>query len=283
MNRISIINLRGEKEPFSPKKVFESARRAGASKELARRITHVIEQEACPGMRTSDIFKRIKEMLSQEDLKTAFKFNLKQAMRKLGPTGFPFEKYIGNIFSDLGYKVKNNQHLKGKCIQDYEIDVVAQNNKKAYIGECKYHSLGGEKVDLDIALANSARFMDIKANPSLKIKGIDLKGKELKSILITNTKFTTQAIAYSKCQGIELLGWRTPPQKGLESIIQDKNLYPITILPSFTRYFFKPFVDNKLMLAKDLLEIDPDTLSKKLSIREDYLRPLIKEAKILLT
>ena len=281
MDKFFVINLKGEKEPFSSRKVFESARRAGASKQLAQKITNTIEREVCPGMKTSDIFKEIVRMLSQEDLKSAFKFNLKQAMRRLGPTGFPFEKYIGNIFSHLGYKVQNNQHLSGKCIQDYEIDLVAKGEKEIYIGECKYHSIGGQKVDLDVSLANYARFIDIQSNKN--IKKLDLRGRELKSILITNTKFTTQAIQYSNCVGVELLGWKTPSKKGLESIIQEKGLYPITILPSFTRYFFQPFVDNKIMLAKSLLEIDLDSLSKKLSIRKDYLQPLVKEAKILLT
>ena len=281
MHNFFVINLRGEKEPFSSQKVFQSARRAGASRKLAQKITNTIEKEVCPGMKTSDIFKEITRMLSQEDLKSALRFNLKQAMRRLGPTGFPFEKYIGNIFSDLGYKVDNNQHLAGKCIVDYEIDLIAKNSKEIYLGECKYHSIGGQKVDLDVSLANYARFIDIKSNSSISKLG--LRGRNLRSILITNTKFTTQAIQYSDCVGVELLGWRTPRERGLEKIIQERNLYPITILPSFTNYFFKPFVDNKLMLAKDLLEIDLGSLSKRLSIREDYLEPLVKEAKILLT
>ncbi len=279
MNQIFIINLKGEKELFSPQKVFNSARRAGASKKLARRITNVIEKEVCPGMKTSYIFREILRMLSGEDFKSALKFNLKRAMRNLGPSGFPFEKFISRVFANLGYRTKSNVHLEGKCISNYEIDLLAQNKEKTYIGECKFHSKGGERVDLDVALYNYARFLDIKSNSN----SLDLKGTKLKAILITNTKFTSQVVAYSKCVGVDLLGWKMPLDNGLEKIIQDNKLYPITILPSFTNHFFGSFAQNGIMLAKDLLSLDLDSLSKKLSLDKGYLIPLVKEAKVLLS
>jgi len=137
MKDFYVTNARGEKEPFSISKIKKSARRIGASQKVAREIAKIIEKKAYPGIKTSDIAKEIKRFLSLENPKFTLKFRLKEGMRKLGPTGFPFEKYIGEIFSNNGFEVKLNQQIRGACCS-YEIDFTAKKNKVLYIGECKY-------------------------------------------------------------------------------------------------------------------------------------------------
>ena len=95
---IYVLNLRGEKEPFSFKKTYQSARNVGASKELAIAIAKEIEREVFPGISTSEIFARIFEILLEKSPQSAIRFNLKRAILKLGPTGYPFEKFVGKIF-----------------------------------------------------------------------------------------------------------------------------------------------------------------------------------------
>lgn len=85
--KIFIKNIQGEKELFSLGKVFRSAKRAGASDQEAKKIAAVIEQEAYSGMKTTEIFQKVREMLEKKDPKAVMRFNLKEAMRKLGPTG----------------------------------------------------------------------------------------------------------------------------------------------------------------------------------------------------
>ncbi len=274
--KIEIINLRGEKENFSSRKIYESAKRAGADPALAKKIADRLKREVYSGIKTSDIFKRVKELLKKEDFKTALRFSLKEGMRKLGPTGFPFEKYIGSIFSSLGFEVKLNLQIPGRCCV-YEIDFLARKNKLLYIGECKYRNKGGEKVDSGIALENYARFLDLKEGTYFKNK------KELKSIIVTNTKFTTKTINYSKCVGIELLGWKYPPKKSLENIVEEGKLYPITILPSLRKELIEVFSLKNKMLARDVLEIDHIKIFKKSKNLQGQFQKLKEEARILLT
>ena len=63
MNSIYIINSIGEREPFSFQKVYRSARRAGASGVLAKEIAKPIEREAFSGIKTSEIFERVRQLL----------------------------------------------------------------------------------------------------------------------------------------------------------------------------------------------------------------------------
>ena len=276
MNSLYVINLKGEKEPFSFGKIRGSARRAGASNELAKEIANIIQEEAFPGIETDEIYKRVKELLSKKDLKPALKFSLKKAISELGPTGFPFEKYVGEIFSREGFKVKLNQRVPGFCCYRYETDFLAENDDVLYVGECKFRNLPGGKIHSSDALMNYARFLDIK-----KGDFFNSKKAKLKSILVTNTKFTSKSIRYSKCVGVELLGWRCPKGKGLESLIEKKGLYPLTILPSFKKSMTSIFAQRRIMFAKDILEIDPGEFSKKTRIERRRLECLIKEAKIL--
>ena len=275
-----IINSKGEKEPFSFHKVYRSAKRVGASVDLAKEIAGEVEKEVYPGTKTGEIFKKIKKLLSKKHPRASIRFSLKEAMRKLGPTGFPFEKFIREVLLADGSKVKINQYLRGFCPVTYEIDFLYEKEKIIYIGECKYHHLAGERVDLQVTLANYARFLDIEANSYFrKLKS---KGFQIKPILVTNAKFSKEAIKYAKCKKAELLGWRYPEKQGLEYLIEKEKLYPITILPSLKGCLKEVFAQKRMMLVKDLLEADLSVLSKKLNLSQKVLFPLIKEAKILL-
>jgi len=272
-----IVNIQGEKEPFSFKKVYRSARRVGAPKNLAKEIASKIEREKYPGMTTKKIFRLVKGELKAREPQAALKFNLKRGMRRLGPTGFMFEKFIGNILEKYGFDVHLNQYVPG-AFGNYEIDFLAKKHNLMYIGECKYRKERAGKVHLDTALANYARFLDIKNGGFFK----KIKNLKLKSYLITNAKLTNQAIKYSEGVGVELLGWNYPKGRGLEYIIDDKKLYPITILSSLNNYLANIFAREKLMLVEDLLTIDIKKFAKKHNINIRKLESLLKEAKILL-
>jgi hypothetical protein len=266
---IYVINLRGEREPFSFKKTYQSARNVGASKELAFEIAKEIEREVFPGISTSEIFERIFEILLERSPQSAIRFNLKRAILKLGPTGFPFEKFVGKIFEAEGFEVKTNQIVPGFCTK-YEIDFLAKKENSILIGECKFHHVPGGRIDLQVALANYARFLDIE-------KGRFMNSKvNYKSILITNTKFTTEAIKYSNCVGVEFLGWKYPLGKSLEKLIEKNQLYPITILPSISGNLAKILIEEKIVLVKDVL--GPEFEKLKIPKKQKILR----EAEILL-
>lgn len=99
--------------------------------------------------------------------------------------------------------------------------------------------------------------------------------------MVTNTKFTSQAIEYSACVGVDLWGWKYPSGKGLESLIDQQRLYPITILPSLTNHLAEVVLNQGIVLVEDILKADPLKLSQKLEIPHPVLIQLTKEAKLL--
>ncbi|MDD5433287.1 MAG: hypothetical protein PHE77_01355 [Candidatus Pacebacteria bacterium] len=275
-----VVNSFGEQEPFSVQKVERSARRVGASLKLARQIAREVVTKIYNGIPTFEIFKIVKELLHQAQPVFGLKFNLKQAMKKLGPDGFGFEKYAAALLREACYTVKLNQFISGKCLGQYEIDFTAEKEKVFKIGECKYHSQNGVAVDQEVALANYARFLDISQGKFTLSK--KAQGKELSALLITNTRFSTRAIQYSKCCGMELWGWKYPTNNGLEVFIDQNKLYPITILPSFQKQWTPAFNQRNIILALDVLKINLERLSQEENIQRDFLSKVADEAKVLL-
>jgi len=275
-----VINARGEKEPFSFKKVYRSAKRSGASNKTAREVAETIEKEAYPGIKTLEIFDRIKKILKITAPEAALKFNIKEGMRRLGPTGFAFERYVGEILKNLGYGVKLNQFLPAKCVRSYEIDFLAEKEETIYVGECKYRYNFGGIVSSQDALTNYARFLDICQGHYFKASRY--KNYKVRTMLVTNTKFSDRSIDYCRCVGVDLLGWSYPRKRGLENIIDAEKLYPVTILPALKKYIKKALVEEKIMLARDVLKIAPERFARKHKIQPKHLKSLINQAKILL-
>lgn len=276
MENLFIINLRGEREPFSLRKVFRSAYRAGASEKLAQEIALDVQGKAYPGIKTTEIFREVKILLKKEDSKAGLRFNLREAIKRLGPSGFPFEKYIGDIFLAQEFKVSLSQKIYGQWAK-HEVDFLAEKNKLLYVGECKFRIRPGERIDLKVALAVYARFLDLEKGNYFK----KVKESELKPILVTNAKFTSQAVRYSQGVGIELLGWNYPRNKGLEKIVESKKLYPITILPSLNGSLMEVFASRNMMVIQDILEINVEKFSQETETKKAKILSLVDEAKIL--
>jgi len=271
---IKVIKLNGEQEPFSLKKVYGSAMRAGASSFLARTISSEIEKEVYPGITTAEIFKKVKERLRKENPKSALRFSLKEAMKKLGPAGFVFEDFVRQVLSRYGMDVSGNMILKGRCSK-YEIDFLAEKEDIVYVGECKYRNSAGDKIDINVCLKSFAILDDVKDN-------LRFKGKEVNYLIVTNTKFTDEAMRYAACKKMELLGWSYPKDLGLEDMVEERKLYPVTILPSFKGYLAEALRNEKIMLVEDILSLNVDKFVKKVNIPRKQFETLLKEAEILM-
>jgi hypothetical protein len=271
---IRVVKLNGEKEQFSVKKVINSAKKAGANDFLARKIAKKIEKEVYQDIKTSDIFESIKSELKREDPYVALRFNLKEAMKKLGPAGFCFEEFVRDILSNYGMTVYVNKIISGEC-SSYELDFLAEKENLTYLGECKFRNDSKDRIDINIPLKSYAILDDIKGAGRFK-------DKKLNFLIVTNSKFTNEAVKYSDCKKIELIGWNHPKGQGLEYLIESKKLYPVTILPSFKGYLMEVFNKEKLMLAEKVFTIDIEKFSKRYNIPKRQLEDLKKEAEVLL-
>ncbi len=74
--------------------------------------------------------------------------------------------------------------------------------------------------------------------------------------VITNTRFTSDAIQYGNCIGLKLIGWDYPDNGSLRNQIDSLGLYPITCLTKLTKYEKQMLLDNKILLCREICRND---------------------------
>jgi hypothetical protein len=272
---IYITKADGSRELFNQEKLIGSLLRAGSSRKNANDILEHIQSELTDGMTTKDIYRHAFEMLHKEDKPIAIRYSLKKAILELGPSGFPFEKFIAEIFKADGFSTLTGQVVNGFCVE-HEIDVIAWNKEKLIMCEAKFHNEGGMKSDLKVALYVKARFDDLR-------KMTFKYGKERKldeGWLITNTKFSKTAIEYGSCQGgLIMIGWNYPPKGNLHDMILEAKLHPLTCLTSLKTTHKKALLDLGIVLCKTILE--NKNILKDVGLKDNEIKKVIDEIETL--
>jgi hypothetical protein len=246
MSPILIRKSTGEEESFDPAKLLGSLEKAGASRSEAEKVLLHIQGELVSGMTTHEIYKHAFVMLRHSSHPTALRYSMKRAISDLGPAGFPFEKFVSEIFKEEGYDVLTDQIIQGHCVP-HEVDVIAWKDKQLIVIEAKFHNEPGIKSDLKVALYVKARFDDLK-DAEYEYGG---KKRKITSFeLFTNTKFTDQALRYAECQGLKLVGWNYPLKGNLEDLVNEAGLHPLTSLTTISQTEKKSMLDAGLVLCK---------------------------------
>lgn len=246
---IIITKSSGDRVKFSLNKLRSSLKRTGADKETIDQIIDKVRDELYQGISTKEIYNRAFALLKKKKSHFASKYKLKKAIYELGPTGFPFERFVGAILKYSGYKVKIGEVLQGKCVT-HEIDVVAHKDNETTIIECKFHGEQGINCNVKIPLYINSRYQDVKAHWNTNPKNGTILTK---GWVVTNTRFSEDAIQYSKCCGLYLLSWDYPENNGLKDRIDRLGLYPITVSTLLSNREKQFLLSRNVVLCRELI------------------------------
>lgn len=244
---INIIKASGLKVPFDAMKIRLSLHRVGADEPLIEEIIKEVEQSLSEGMTTHQVYRIAFRLLHRKSHLLAAKYHLKRAIMQLGVSGYPFEKYIAALLQQQGYHVANNLIVQGYCVS-HEVDVVASQEKKTIFVECKYHNRLGITCDVKVSLYFKARFMDIEQEYARDGR----HGEKIEGWLVTNTRFSNDALKYGRCAGLHLISWDFPHRDGLREQIEVSRLYPITCITNFTRAEISQLLSQDIILCKSI-------------------------------
>jgi hypothetical protein len=271
---LEVIKASGQAEEFNIKKLVDSLIRSGAPEDIAWDIARKVETQIKPSMHTKHIFRIAKKILRQYSKTADMRYSIKKAIYMLGPAGYQFEKYFAGILKAYGYSAETNRFLKGFCVT-HEVDIFAVRDDIGGVIECKYHSNGSNPTDVKIALYVYSRFMDIK-------KAYELNHENRVSIdegwLVTNTRCTSDAIKYANCVGLKIVSWRYPDANSLEGMIENKKLYPVTILSSIKKSSLNILFKNDITLVRDIADMGEGIFIKQSGLDTAAARALKREA-----
>lgn len=245
MSHLLITKADGERERFDPVKLERSLMHAGASSTTRARILSQMMNELRPLMSTEEIYRRAFDLLKQaEQAPVAARYSTKRAVFALGPSGFPFEQFLGEVLRSHGWTIQTDVMLMGRCAP-HEVDVLAEKNGKRVGIEAKFHNEPGGKTDIKDALYVHARYEDLRQAPTASSR-VD------EGWLVTNTVFTRNAIRYARCSNLTILGWDYPRTRGLMTMIEESKVHPLTALTTLSESEKRRLLDNRIVLCKSI-------------------------------
>ncbi len=259
----------GDSEPFDVVKLERSLEAAGASSVMRAKVTAHVIKELTAGMTTDDIYRHAFELLKKEE-KTpiAARYSIKRAVFSLGPSGFPFESFLSEILRTKGYSTRTGVTLLGRCVT-HEVDVVGEKDGKRIAVEAKFHNDPSGKTDVRDALYVHARVEDLQKSP-------DPHSHVNEGWLITNTRFTANAIHYAQCVGLTLLGWDFPAGRGIFKMIEDGKVHPLTCLTTLSESEKQRMLERRVVLCK---HVQNETVLRDFGVRPDKIPAVLEEAR----
>jgi hypothetical protein len=197
---IQITKADGEKEIFDPAKLRLSLEWAGAERGECDNILERVGADVRDGATTEDIYQHAFQLLRQHSAPAvAARYSIKRALFALGPSGFPFEQFFAEVLRAHGWKTQTGVALTGRCAP-HEVDVLAEKDGFRVGVEAKFHNDAAGKTDIKDALYVYARYEDLKRAP-------EASSRVREGWLVTNTRFTRNAIRYAQCSNLKLIGW----------------------------------------------------------------------------
>ncbi|KPJ86005.1 hypothetical protein AMJ57_00835 [Parcubacteria bacterium SG8_24] len=265
---MKIIKSYGERVEYDPDKIRHSLERTGASKELIEHVIERVSRKVKEGMTTRRLYTIVRRELRRAAKGIAFRYNLRDALLKLGPAGYKFEKYVSSVLNAYQYEAavpKNDYH--GICV-NHEVDVVASKEDRTVMIEAKFRNNFSDSVNLRDTMATWARWIDLSDGAKA---GKCPRFDEL--WIVTNGRFSDRSLQYGLCKGIHMVGWST--KESLSRLVDHASLYPITILDDLKPWEVNRFSDRNIMLCREIVGRRPDNLANRLGLPKERVKEII--------
>jgi len=274
---IFVVKADGTKQLFSREKVVRTCLRMDATREVANAVTDKIELKIYDGIETEKILQMIFEQLSKHKPVVKHQIDLRKAISLMRPKP-DFERFIQILLKEHRYEVVPNQIIRGKCVE-HEVDAVARKNGETYIVEVKHHYNYHTPTGLDVSRIARAVFEDITEGFRLGLNAFNVD----RAVIVCNTKFSQHAKRYAECRGIHQIGWSSPPNHGLQFLIKEKKLYPVTYLKDIDTATREKLMSVGIILLKQLTTKNPERLGRETGIPKETLASVIKKARAILS
>ena len=276
-NGIFVTKYDGSLQAFDREKILQTCVKMGAAVDVANSIASRVEGKVYDGISTKKILNMIFFHMKKHRPELKHTIDLRKAITMLRPKP-DFEIFIAQIFRAMGYKVKSNQYVKGKCVE-YEIDAIAVKGKETLFIEVKHHYKPHTYTGLDVFLETMAKMEDL-------IDGYKVGNNKIKftdALVVCNTKISDHGKMYAKCRGINVMGWKSPKDEGLERIIESRKLYPTTFLKNLTQKEQNMLGDAGIVTVKQIVEMETGEISRRSHMPKKRVKELASNGREVLS
>ncbi len=259
----------GSRQLFDREKVIRTCLRMGASRKTAEEIVDKVQKRLYEGIPTRKILQMTFRLLRSYKPAIRHVLDLRRGL-SLMDSKPEFEVFVQTLLAHNGFEVSPNRILPGKCVE-HEVDAIAKKDGVTYFVEAKHHVNYHTPTGLDESRIARAILEDFS-------EGFECGSCDLKidgAMIVTNTRYSEHASRYGKCRNILQIGWSSPSDLSLQSMIEKNNLYPISCIKDLKRATKNKLVNAGIVLMKQLLEEKPSTLTRKTGIPKETLNQII--------
>jgi hypothetical protein len=191
-------------------------------------------------------------------------FDLRKGLSLMNPKP-EFEVFVQVLLMHNGFEVSPNQILKGKCVE-HEVDAIAKKDGVTYFVEAKHHLSYHSLTGLDESRIARAILEDVTEDSI--VSRTDWKID--RAMIVTNTRYSEHAIQYGKCRNILQIGWSSPENLGLQNMIEDTWLYPLSCLRGLDGETIMKLVESGIVIIGQLIDKNLYEIVSKRSYRKMY-------------
>jgi len=269
---IHIRKADGTSQLFNREKVVATCLRMGATKETAEAVAKSVESRIYNGVESREILRMIFQTLGRYKPAVRHHIDLRRALGLLRSKP-DFEVFVQVLLSEHGYEVTPNRILRGRCVE-HEVDAIARKDGQTYIVEVKQHSDYHTPTGLDVARIARAVLEDL-------VEGYEAGLNQLKvdrAMIVCNTRFSEHAKQYARCRNILHIGWSSPPERDLQTMIKERNVYPVTYLRGLKILTRDRLASVGIVTLRQLVHKRPGELSREIGIKKADAQTLIEMA-----
>jgi len=245
----------------------------GASRQLAFEVAEEVENRVYEGISTAKVLQLIFRLMRKVKPGVGYLFDLRKALSLMSSKP-EFEVFVRILLAYHGFEVSSNQILKGYC-GEHEVDAIARKDGVTYFVEAKHHLNYHALTGLDESRIARAVLEDV--SEGFQLGRCDSKID--KAMIVTNTRYSEHAINYGLCRGILQIGWNYPLNGGLENMIIEKRLHPLSCLRGLSGEDRLRLVDRGLVLIRQLLAEDQSALARKTGLKREIIREIMEKAR----
>lgn len=269
---VSVRKADGFSQLFDREKVVRTCMRMGASRQLALEVAEKVECRVYEGTPTAKVLQLIFRFMNKEKPGVAQLFDLRKGL-SLMVSKPEFEVFVRVLLTHHGFEVSSNQILKGRC-GEHEVDAIARKEGVTYFVEAKHHLSYHALTGLDESRIARAVLEDV--SEGFQMGNADSKMDN--AMIVTNTRYSEHAIRYGACRGLLQIGWNFPPSRGLENMIEEKKLHPLSCLRGLRVEDRLRLADFGFVFIKQLLDEDEIALARKTGLKHDTIREIMEKA-----
>ena len=155
----------------------------------------------------------------------------------------------------------------------HEVDVLVKKNDVIAMVECKFHMGREAASDVKVPMYILSRFNDLKER---KHRIFSEKDMISKCWIVTNNRFTSDAIDFAKCTGLKLLSWDYPPNDNLKTKNDNNALYPITCLTTLTLAEKDKLLILDIILVREI--VNNSDFLQKIGLSPIRIKHVLREA-----